>query len=303
MTETVVATMRKVGDESGMASEISALLTYVEDQILMHNVMAKRKQWDDDRAAKFSAAIAMAMTQWDEEHYPRLLQATWGWHSFFPSFVANPLCSSFRPTYPLYHSVVEGLHVHSQILLQCHVGRVYPVPWSVLLFCSFLKYHRLLPPLISHPFSGGSIGNIRNWLRLAAEQEGEGCRHWQLARNYLKTEGFIAFAGARPMDSHREWAVEVEAAWMDLKSPSPDWYAELHGWCQATQVRVVVDMAFHDKVSWLNAWVIRDQPATSLPPLASYDNWLQHREDLDIGYVLASPGNFYNLPLQPLAPI
>ena len=64
----------------------------------------------------------------------------------YPSFVANPLCTSFRPTYPLYHSVVEGLHVHSQLLQQSHVERVYPVPWSVLLLHCFLKYHSLSPP-------------------------------------------------------------------------------------------------------------------------------------------------------------
>jgi hypothetical protein len=90
---------------------------------------------------------------------------------------------------------------------------------------------------------------------------------------------------------------------MDFKNPTPDWWAELHIWCQSTQFRAVQDMAFHDKPSWLNVWVIRDQPTTSLPPLACYDSWLQHREDLDNGYVLANPGNFAHLLLQPDAPM
>ena len=88
------------------------------------------------------------------------------------------------------------------------------------------------------------------------------------------------FAGARPMHSKQQWLEEVDAAWMDSKNPTPDWWAELHVWCQSTQFKAVQDMAFHDKPSWLNAWVIRDQPTTSLPPLACYDSWLQHWGDL-----------------------
>jgi hypothetical protein len=193
--------MSKVGDESGIAYEIAALLSYIEHTFVMRNVMKQRKQWDDDRQAKVSAAIATAMTQWDDEHYPRLLQATWGWHPFYPSFVANPLCTSFRPAYPLCHSVVEGLHVHSQLLQQSHVERVYPVPWSVLLLRCFLKYYSPLAPLISHPFSGGSAGNVTRWLKLAEEDERDGWRAWHLAITYLKEEGFLVFAGARPVDS------------------------------------------------------------------------------------------------------
>ena len=302
MTEMVVATMSKVSQKAGIAGEITALVNYIEDRILTRNVMKLRKQWDDDRHAKVTAAIATAMTQWDEEHYPKLLQATWGWHPFYPSFVANPLCTTARPKYPLYHSVVEGLGLHSQLLQRCHVGRVYPVPWSALLLRCFLMHDSLLPPLVSHPVSGGSVSNVTAWMKLAAEGEGEGSLAWQLARRYLKQEGFLIFAGARPIDCQQEWYAEVEAAWVDFKSPTPDWWAELHVWCQTIQYRAVEDMAFHDKASWLAAWVLRDQPATTLPPLACYDKWLQHREDLDIGYVLGNPGNFHHLFLQPEAP-
>ena len=273
------------------------------DPAFTDRLFKRIKQWDDDRQVKVSAAIATAMTEWDEEHYPRLLEATWGWHLFYPSFVANPLCRSFRPAYPLYHSVVEGLEVHSQLLKQCHVGRVYPVPWSVLLLCSFLQFHSLLPPLISHPFIGGSVANVTTWMKLAHEHEGEGSFAWRLARKYLKQEGFIVFAGARPVDSQQEWSAEVDAAWLDFKNPFSEWWAELQRWCQSTHFRAVQDMAFHDKASWLNAWVIRDRPASTSPPLACYEEWLQHREDLDIGYVLANPGSFHHLFLQPHAPI
>ena len=253
--------------------------------------MKQHKQWEEERQAKVSAAIAGAMKHWDETHYPRLLAATWGWHPFYPTFVANPLCSNFRPEYPLFNSVVEGSHVHNMLLQQCHVERVYPVPWSVLLLRCFLKYHRLLAPLISHPFSGATINNVTGWLKLADEAEGPGWRAWHLAINYLKEEGFIVFVGAKEVDSKHQWVAELDVARMDLKDPNPHWWAELQRWCQSTQIRAVQDMAFHDKASWLNAWVIRDQPTTSLAPLSCYDRWLQHREDLDIGYVLANPGN------------
>ena len=49
ITETVVATMSKVGDESGIVYEIAALLSYIEHIFVMRNVMKQRKQWDDDR--------------------------------------------------------------------------------------------------------------------------------------------------------------------------------------------------------------------------------------------------------------
>ena len=125
---------------------------------------------------------------------------------------------------------------------------------------------------------------------MAEDDSGEGWRAWQLANSYLREEGYVVFAGAMEVDSKQQWLSHVDAAWIKLKSPTPVWWGELRAWCQSTQFRAVQDMAFHDKPSWLNAWVIRDRPATTEPPLASYERWLQHREDLDIGYVLANPG-------------
>ena len=290
ITENVVATISRVGDEAGLGSEINALVNYIQHMFHMRNVLKQRKQWDEDRQAKIVAAIAAAMKHWDQDHYPRLLEASWGWHPFYLSFVANPLCSSWTPTYPLLHSVVEGLGVHSQLLQECYLERIHPVPWSVLYIRSFLQFHTISPPLISHPVTGGSVANVTEWLKLAEEDEGDGWRAWHFGKRYLKEEGFLLFAGARDIDSKHQWHTQVDAAWMDLRHPSPDWWAELRHWCQTTQFRAVQDMAFHDKASWLNAWVIRDRPVTSAAPLAVYDRWLQHREDMDIGYVLASPG-------------
>lgn len=216
--------MTKIEHESDLASEVDALINYIQHLYYMRNVMKQRKQWDDDRQAKVSAAIAGAMKHWDETHYPRLLAATWGWHPFYPAFLANPLCSNFRPEYPLYNSVVEGTDVHSMLLQQCHVERVHPVPWSVLMLRCFLKYHRPVPPLISHPFSGATTSNVTGWLKLAEDMEGEGWRAWHLATNYLKEEGFLVFAGARQVESKHEWVDEFDVAWSDLKHPSPHWW-------------------------------------------------------------------------------
>ena len=295
MTQTVVATISQVGDGSGLACEIEALLTFIQHMFGMRNVMRQRKQWEEDRQAKITAAIALAMKQWDDDHYPRLLEATWGWHPFYHTFVANLLCSSFRPSYPLVHTVVEGLATHTLLMTQTHVQRVYPVPWSVLMLRCFLKYFSVVPTPISHPVSGGSIANVTTWLAMAEDDSGEGWRAWQLATTYLREDGFLVFAGAREVDSRQQWISDVDAAWTELKSPSPAWWAELRAWCQSTQFWAVQDMAFYDKPSWLNAWVIRDRPATWSPPLTSYELWLQYREDLDIGYVLAKPGMLQHL--------
>lgn len=291
ITQSVVAVINKVHDDSALESEIGALCRYMEHTFAVQDVLRQRKQWDDERQLKVSNAIAQAMRQWDEEHYPRLLEAVWGWHPFYPSFICNPLCAKSRPAYPLYNSVVEGLHVHAQLLQQSDVRRVYPVPWSVLFLRCFLKYHTSLPPLISHPHSGGSVDNVLGWLKLAEDIDGGGSRAWHLAITHLKEEGFLIFAGARSVESQHEWVAGVEAAFLELKNPTPGWWTELRDWCNSIQVRAHQDMAFHDKTTWLNAWVIRDRPTTSSPPLACYDRWLQHREDLDIGYVLARPGN------------
>ena len=134
------------------------------------------------------------------------------------------------------------------------------------------------------------MDNVQGWLKLANEAEGEGSPAWNLGKKYLKYEGYLVFAGARLVDSAQEWVAAVEAAWIDLKNPTPEWWAEFRGWCNSIQYRALQDMAFHDKPEWLNAWVIRDRPKTPSPPIACYERWLQHREDLDLGYVLGKPG-------------
>ena len=290
ITQSVVATMRLVDDDAALRTEIAALCDYIQHACNMREVIKQRKQWDDDRNAKISDAIAKAMKQWDDEHYPRLLQATWGWHPFYVTFVSNPLSLQFRPPYLLHHSVHEGSHVHTLLVTKPSVQRVYPVPWCVLLLRYFLKYHMELLPLISDPHAGGTDDNVREWLRLAEDTEGSGARAWRLAKTYLKDEGFLMFAGARLVDFPHEWVAELEVVWSRLRNPTPAWWAELRGWCHATQIRAIQDMAFHDQQAWLNAWVIRDRPKTPSPQLACYNRWLRHREDLDIGYILAKPG-------------
>ena len=184
-----------------MDVEMAALITYVQHIFVMREVVKERKQWEDDRQKKVSEAIAKAMKQWDAEHYLRLLQATWGWHPFYPSFLANPLCANFIPPYPLSHSASEGWDVREVVLQQSQVKRVYPVPWSVLLLRCFLKYYSLLPPVLLHPQNGLTGANITKWLALAKKVDGDGPHAWQLATSYLKEEGFVLFAGARPVDS------------------------------------------------------------------------------------------------------
>lgn len=289
-THSVVAAVSKVSDEGAMAVEIGALLKYVEHTVVMREVTKQRKQWEEDRQAKVTDAIARAMKAWDDEHYPHLLHATWGWHPFYTSFVANPLCASFRPPFPLHHSCAEGWDVHSLILQQSHVHRVYPVPWSVLLIRCFLKYHSSSPPLVSHPCNGSTVENVTEWTKLAQEIHGEGARAWRLATTYLKEEGYLIFAGARPVDSYDHWVADVDDATQDLIRATPGWWTELEVWCNSVRFRALQDMAFHDRQTWLDAWVIRDQPADCSPPLSCYEMWLQHREDLDISFVLGKPG-------------
>lgn len=291
ITETVVATVSKVHEEEHVAAEVAALLRYVEHTLLMRDVKSQRMKWEEDRQAKVTEAISRAMKDWDDEHYPSLLLATWSWHPFYSSFVANPLCADFRPPYPLQHSFAEGWDVHSLLLQQSHVQRVYPVPWSVLLIRCFLKQQFASPPLVSDPFHGSTVANVVEWTKLAQESGGDGRRSWRSATAYLKVEGFLLFAGARPVHSHDQWVAEVEDATSDFINNTPAWLTELQMWCNTTRFRAVQDMAFHDRQTWLKAWVIRDRPADSSEPLASYNDWLRHREDLDIGYVFANPGN------------
>ena len=292
ITEVVVATVSKVHDVAAVAAKVGALVKYVEHIYLMREVMKQRKQWEDDRQAKVNEAVARAMKVWDDEHYPRLLLATWGWHPFYTSFVANHVCHGFTPSYPLQHSIVEGSNVHDLVLQQSHVTRVYPVLWSVLLLRCFLKYHTLSAPVVSHPSKGSTVSNVTEWSKLAQAADGEGSGAWQLATTYLKEEGFLMFAGARPVQSQEQWVAKVDDATQDLIHPTPEWWAELNMWCNSTRFRAIQDMAFHDKETWLKAWVIRDRPKSYSPPLACYERWLQHREDLDIGYILANPGIF-----------
>ena len=113
----------------------------------------------------------------------------------------------------------------------------------------------------------------------------------------MKDEGFLVFAGAMSVGSQQEWDAEVDEAWSNLSNPTPDLWAELLGWCNSVQFRAIQDMAFHDKSSWLAAWVIHDRPTTTSPQLACYERWLRHREDMDIGYVLAKPSERTNFLL------
>ena len=280
-----------------MEVEIADLIAYVQDIFVVREVARDRKRWEDDRLKKISEAIAKAMKEWDDEHYPRLLQAYWGWHPFYSSFLANPLCVNFLPMYPLLHSAVEGWDVHEVVLQQSQVTRVYPVPWSVLLLRCFLKYYTPLPPVLLHPQNGLTGANITKWLRDAKEVEGDGPKAWRLATSHLKEEGFLLFAGARPVDSKHQCVADVEAAWFNLRNPSPQWWKELRHWCNSTQFRAVQDMALHDKQLWMNAWVMRNPPTLSAPWVARYECWLQYQEELDIGYVLADPGKFVDIQL------
>ena len=290
VTQTVVDTVSKVHEPTKVAAEIDALLRYVEHTLVMREVQQLRKRWEEDRQNKVEEAIAKAMKEWDNEHYPTLLQATWGWHPFYSSFIANPICVDFRPPYPLQHSIVEGSDVQSMLLEQCNVDRLYPVPWSVLLLRCFLKYHRASPPLVSHPDTGCTRTNVEEWSKLAKEVDGDGFSVWHLAASYLREEGFFLFAGARPVHSQDQWVDEVNDAIQDLLSGTPEWWAELHLWCNTTRFRAVFDMAFHEPQTFMKAWAIKMRPPGLSTPLACYQRWLQYREDLDIGYILANPG-------------
>jgi len=298
ITQCVVHTVGKIDDPAAVAAEIDGLLKYVEHILVMREIKKQRKQWDEDRQTKVAEAIAVAMKEWDDQHYPRLLQATWGWHPFYVAFVANLMCVDFRPPYPLTHSPVESVNVHSLLMEQCQVERVYPMPWSVLLLRCFLKFYRVAPPLVSHPDNGCTPANVVEWSKLAEEGHGDGYRAWQLATAYLKDEGYLVFAGARPLDSQDQWLDEATDAAQDLLNATPEWCAELQMWLNATRYRAVRDMAFHDEQAWMKAWVMKDRPPAESTTLSCYMRWLQYQEDLDIGYVLAKP----ELLVTPLVP-
>ena len=292
ITQAVLGVVTNIDNASAMDVETTALIRYVQHIFVMREVVRERKQWEDDRLKKVSDAIAKAMKRWDDEHYPRLLQATWGWHPFYSAFLANPLCKKFLPSYPLVHSAVEGWDVIEVLLQQDQIKKVYPVPWSVLLLRCFLNFYSLSPPVLLHPQNGLTGANIKTWLGVAKEADGDGQHAWKRATKYLKEEGFVMFAGARPIKSLSQWVADVEGAWRELRNPNPQWWADLRQWCNSTQFRALQDMALHDKQLWLSAWLLRDPPEASSRSLACYERWLQYREDLDIGYVLANPGKF-----------
>ena len=291
ITRIVAGVVNKIHDAPALATEIVALVTYVHDIFVRREVVNQRKQWEVERTRKVSEAIARAMKRWDDDNYPRMLQATWSWHPFYPSFVNNLICATFKPVFPLLHSIGEGADMHAVLLDHSHVRRIYPVHWSVLLIRCFLKFYNLKPPLLSHPWDGVTDTNVTTWLKLAEKGDGFGFHAWQLATRHLKEEGFLLLAGARPVNTHEQWMAEVEGALEDLKSPGVQWWAELRMWCSSVQFSAVQDMAFHDKQLWLQAWVLRDRPSEYSAPLACYERWLENREDLDIGYVISKPGN------------
>ena len=145
---------------------------------------------------------------------------------------------------------------------------------------------------MSHPSNGATVANVTEWLKLVQAAEGEGSRSWQVATTYLKRDGFLVFAGARPVESRDQWVAELDDATKEFINPTAEWWAELQLWCDSTRFRAVQDMAFHDRQTWIQAWMIRGRPTSQSPPLECYERWLQHREELDIGYVLATPGIF-----------
>ena len=57
------------------------------------------------------------MEDWDAEHYPHLLQATWGWHPFYSSF---ELILSVPPSDPFSLCITHLLKVGMCILCFCN---------------------------------------------------------------------------------------------------------------------------------------------------------------------------------------
>ena len=139
------------------------------------------------------------------------------------------------------------------VVEHCHVERIYPVPWSILLLRCFLKYHRASAPLVAHPDTGCTPANVAKWLKLAEEVDADGLSVWHLAATYLREEGLFLFAGARPVDSQDQWVDEVNDVIQDLLTGKPEWHAELHLWCHSTRFRAVRDMAFHEPQTFMKA--------------------------------------------------
>ena len=101
------------------------------------------------------------------------------------------------------------------------------MPWSILLIRCFLKYHGLSPPLVSHPSNGSTVANVAEWSKLAQEIDGDGARAWLQATTYLKEEGFLLFAGVRPVDSHDQWVADVDDATQDFILGTPKWWTDV----------------------------------------------------------------------------
>ena len=156
ITKAVVGVVKKIDDATAMTVEIVALITYIRYIFVMREVVKERKQWEDDHQKKISEAIAKAMKQWDGELYPRLLQATWGWHPFYSFFLANPLCTNFISTYPLSHSTTE---VGMCMMLFCNNPRwkgctrclgpsyFFDVFLSIVAYCPLCYYTRTMASL------------------------------------------------------------------------------------------------------------------------------------------------------------
>jgi hypothetical protein len=69
-----------------------------DDPAFIDMLFVDRKKLKDDLQKNIAEVIAKVMKQWDDENYSRMLEATWGWHIFYLSFVANSLCVTFKPS-------------------------------------------------------------------------------------------------------------------------------------------------------------------------------------------------------------
>ena len=131
------------------------------------------------------------MKRWDDDNYLRMLQVTWSWHLFYPSFVNNLICIIFKHAFSLLHSIGKGADIHVVVLGHSHVRKVYHVFWSVLLIRCFLKFYNLKSFLLSHPWDGVTDAHVTAWLKFGGKNDGFGSHVWQLTTRHLKEEGFF----------------------------------------------------------------------------------------------------------------
>ena len=82
ITRTVAAVVNKIHDAPALATEIVALVTYVQNIFVRRDVGNQQKQWEDERTRNIGEVVARVMKQWDDDNYPPMLQATWSWHLF-----------------------------------------------------------------------------------------------------------------------------------------------------------------------------------------------------------------------------